>query len=341
MSVINYQRYQWIDVAKCIGILFVVFGHVFRGSVLKSHPDNQLLQIIDSIVYSFHMPMFFFLSGLLVLSSIQKRTVKEFFISKVDTIFYAYILWMVLQGSVEYLFASVSNKQSMELSGVFNILVPRSQFWYLYTLFLLMIISILLKWERRVMLGFLILLSIALYFLVAPSEIPIIKFLGRFSLFFFSGVYVGSKIEYFQSKLSNGSITFLFLLACVSFQYYFHFFLVNRYDDYSWLSLLLSSVTMLFWLSFSVVLSLSLHNQYLKLMVSVGKASILIYLGHLLTAGGARVFLTTMFPNIDVFLLVVLGTIFGVVPWVFIYYRFGISKCLYDGTYFRRWIRNL
>lgn len=47
------KRYDFIDVAKGIGILFVVFAHVnYTPSLL-------------TIIYSFHMPLFFVLSGML------------------------------------------------------------------------------------------------------------------------------------------------------------------------------------------------------------------------------------------------------------------------------------
>lgn len=46
------KRLQWIDIAKGIGIILVVIGH--------SKPPENILQIIRS----FHMPLFFFVSGL-------------------------------------------------------------------------------------------------------------------------------------------------------------------------------------------------------------------------------------------------------------------------------------
>ena len=49
------QRSQDIDIAKGIGILLVVFGHNW----IVSHQAGTLYQVI----FSFHMPLFFFLSG--------------------------------------------------------------------------------------------------------------------------------------------------------------------------------------------------------------------------------------------------------------------------------------
>ncbi|MBC1212116.1 acyltransferase family protein [Listeria booriae] len=59
------ERITWIDYAKGIGIILVVYGHVLRG-VFEAGLDIpiKLFTYEDSFIYSFHMPLFFFLSGL-------------------------------------------------------------------------------------------------------------------------------------------------------------------------------------------------------------------------------------------------------------------------------------
>lgn len=51
MSIVN-KRVDWIDIAKGIGIFFVVLGHC----VVKT-------DLIHKFIFSFHMPLFFILSG--------------------------------------------------------------------------------------------------------------------------------------------------------------------------------------------------------------------------------------------------------------------------------------
>ena len=50
------KRIEWIDIAKSLGIFLVVIGHtginVFMPSVAKW-------------IYSFHMPLFYFISGMM------------------------------------------------------------------------------------------------------------------------------------------------------------------------------------------------------------------------------------------------------------------------------------
>lgn len=53
------KRLDWVDAAKGIGILLVVMAHV-------PIPDS-----FKQFIYSFHMPLFFLLSGMMFRSSSQ------------------------------------------------------------------------------------------------------------------------------------------------------------------------------------------------------------------------------------------------------------------------------
>lgn len=58
MNSISKYTFNYIDAARIIGIFFVVYGH--------EHPfmeTNDLL--LRKYVYSFHMPLFFLISGML------------------------------------------------------------------------------------------------------------------------------------------------------------------------------------------------------------------------------------------------------------------------------------
>ena len=46
------QRIQWIDIAKGISIFLVIIGHTAPFGILERN-----------IIFSFHMPLFFILSG--------------------------------------------------------------------------------------------------------------------------------------------------------------------------------------------------------------------------------------------------------------------------------------
>lgn len=67
---VQSERIRWIDIAKGIGILLVICGHSTNGGAVMG------------VIYSFHMPLFFILSGMIVQSIkkmdiLRKRTVKD------------------------------------------------------------------------------------------------------------------------------------------------------------------------------------------------------------------------------------------------------------------------
>lgn len=66
-------HYDWIDAAKGLGIIFVVLGHAIADTTQNVQFFGKLFQII----YSFHMPLFFFLSGFCGIKALQKRKLHE------------------------------------------------------------------------------------------------------------------------------------------------------------------------------------------------------------------------------------------------------------------------
>ena len=129
------NRENWVDYAKAIGIILVVYGHVARGVVNAGvEVSESTYLLIDSILYSFHMPLFFFLSGLFFVSSFQKRGAVGLVFSKIDTIVYPYLLWSLLQGTIEVYLSNYTNG-SVSFSEVFSLLwSPRAHFWFLFAL---------------------------------------------------------------------------------------------------------------------------------------------------------------------------------------------------------------
>lgn len=52
------KRIEWIDVAKCLGIILVVVGH------LQNQSPGGLVDRLQWAIFLFHMPLFFMLSGM-------------------------------------------------------------------------------------------------------------------------------------------------------------------------------------------------------------------------------------------------------------------------------------
>lgn len=131
------NRLGWIDYAKGIAIILVVYRHVEFGLKNSGTPLSQWIVDLNDMLYSFRMPLFFLLSGLFFGKSISRKGSKGFLLSRVNTLLYPYVLWALIQITLQISFSSVANAHRGP-ADYLNILVqPRNldQLWYLFALF--------------------------------------------------------------------------------------------------------------------------------------------------------------------------------------------------------------
>lgn len=84
------NRFEYIDVTKAVGILLVLLGHT------KLIPENLYI-----IIYSFHMPLFFIISGILFNADKYDKTA---FVPFIKTRFKAYIIPYFIYAGVNLVF---------------------------------------------------------------------------------------------------------------------------------------------------------------------------------------------------------------------------------------------
>lgn len=130
-------RHPWVDYAKGIAIIFVVYRHVIYGLLYQGVDITPALMDANELLYGFRMPLFFFLAGLFFASSLRKRGPENFMITKVNTLLYPYILWCLIQLSLQLFFSDYTNAKR-GIGNYLDILIhPRGmlQLWYLFALF--------------------------------------------------------------------------------------------------------------------------------------------------------------------------------------------------------------
>jgi fucose 4-O-acetylase-like acetyltransferase len=86
------RRNATIDIARGLGIILVVLGHNW----IVLHERGELFRVI----YSFHLPLFFFLSGLFLKDSAR---LGDFALSRADALLKPYAVVLVLLGIAEML----------------------------------------------------------------------------------------------------------------------------------------------------------------------------------------------------------------------------------------------
>lgn len=159
------DREAWVDHARGLGIALVVYGHVARGLMTAGIlPDGGVWRSIDEAIYAFHMPLFFFLSGLYFLPSLRRRGRRGLIVSKIETVLYPYVLWTLLHGSIKVLMSDHTNDRELSLAQVTKLWIPLDHLWFLFGLFLVFLGSLLpMPVARRDLLPSLGALALVLY----------------------------------------------------------------------------------------------------------------------------------------------------------------------------------
>jgi fucose 4-O-acetylase-like acetyltransferase len=300
------DRDCWVDYGRALGIVLVVYGHVVRGLLAAGIIDDPYLhQLVDSLIYSFHMPLFFFLSGLYFWDSKSKRGAGGLVVSKVDTLFYPFLLWSILQGSIEVLLSQYANSD-IGFAKVFSLLwAPRAQFWFLYTLFLIFILAVLLYRRRELFLPLLLAGGLVYVLQRHFPDLFALDFVVQNLVFFALGVWFNNIRDAVESRAVTVAI--LSGLAFVALEYWFHGVLGMRYEERSAASLLVAMIAILFVVSGCMVLA----RKPLGWVLTLGALSMPIYLMHILAGSGTRVILSKFLGIESVGLHIVAGCVSG------------------------------
>jgi fucose 4-O-acetylase-like acetyltransferase len=219
------RRYAWVDYAKGIAIIFVVYRHVLYGLLYSGVPANPLLMDANELLYGFRMPLFFFLSGLFFASSLDKRGPADFLVSKINTLLYPYLVWCFIQLTLQILFSEYTNFKRGVGNYIDILIHPRGmlQQWYLFALFNVSILYLFTHTVLRltapvqVLAGLVMLSTIPL-----AGDISTISDVMMFYIFFCLGHLSAPYFfrEKVQEQLGSGYKALLLLPVFVVAQYY-------------------------------------------------------------------------------------------------------------------------
>lgn len=165
------RRIEWIDIAKGIGILLVVLAHLNRN----------MSEGFVTYAYSFHLPLFFFLSGYLF-SHEKYKSSKEFVISRFKALIVPYMFFaaislaLTLIVSRHDLHLSDAISQALYINGAS--LQSNRPIWFLVCIFFVELFFYLLGKviKREIFMAPAVLLSSVigylLYLFLLPKRLP-------------------------------------------------------------------------------------------------------------------------------------------------------------------------
>lgn len=156
------SRKKELDVARGICIILIVLGHCFPVNFFPKGEYSWATYIYD-IVYLFHVPCLFLISGYLFYKHMGKlygTTV----IGKVKRILVPYFFFSVLYIPLRYFAAGLSN--STYSTPIWQILIgnsPNGGVWFLYALFLYYLVAMVFINKNNI--EPVILVSVVLYYI--------------------------------------------------------------------------------------------------------------------------------------------------------------------------------
>lgn len=126
------------DVARGIAIILVVFGHALVGAIAFLG-DGPVARFLLITIYTFHMPVFFLVTGILTSRS---KKIEPGKIARRSTlrIAYPYVLWSVILWFFNYIASDYTNGSVGMFSLDMLLWNPVAVMWFLYVLFFITII---------------------------------------------------------------------------------------------------------------------------------------------------------------------------------------------------------
>ena len=159
----NIKKYRYIDYFKALAMILVVLGHI-----------NFANEEIKAWIYAFHMPAFFFASGM-VINPKKTLNIKEgakYAWKKIQSLVFPYFLWGLIYSSLE-----LKNIFNIFYGSHYSLSVAGSltSLWFLPVLFVATVFSILFSVVLKVHFNFIIKIILIMIALVAAYLMPTIE----------------------------------------------------------------------------------------------------------------------------------------------------------------------
>lgn len=142
MIAINKETFFWLDYAKALCIILVVFSHIQRYLFRAGYTDfSTTFHVADSVIHSFLFPSLCFIFGYQSAVSFSLYGRQHFIAQKIDMFFYPLALWSMVQGIFELLISNYTGK-AISLADIAAFAwEPRGHFEFVYLLLLFSIAS--------------------------------------------------------------------------------------------------------------------------------------------------------------------------------------------------------
>ena len=216
------------DIAKGIAIILVVYGHVIEHSMAPWGQDF-FQNPVFKIIYTFHMPLFVYISGYLMAFSLKRNSVQDVFKARVKSLFIPFVSLAVLGTLMTYVLNLIFGKTfgRVDIAGdLADQLFLKPSVWFLFTLF---VSSGLLIYSVKLEKNFGTVIFAVIYFLlmiIPYNDYCALYYIKWFYLFYLAGYFLNK----YNVKVSNPVFyVIIFPVSLIMFIWLSSFWHTNDY----------------------------------------------------------------------------------------------------------------
>ncbi|MFV0418424.1 MAG: acyltransferase family protein [Dysgonomonas sp.] len=323
------ERIVWIDIAKGIGIILVVLGHVNYVSDI----DYNILRL----VYMFHMPLFFFLSGYLYkkntdIKGLVKNKFQQLMIPYFASLFVLApfsSMFKELYASPDITFTMVAETIGKLLFGGCYLYDEIGPLWFLPVLFFTQIVYSILCNRLRIQdvhLVLLLLLMLAYILSMRYAKDQLVPFSAHVVMVSLSIYHIGHMYKKSAYKENIILVSLLSIISVISIWFYPDniFSMFSGYYGFPFFTLFCAIVMIL--LIKNVSEAIAKNNRLARFFTSLGKDSLFIMCFHMF-------FMLNVVKYISVNpILVIVLTLIMTYLLALLFDKFALTRALFKGS---------
>lgn len=241
--------------------------------------STQSFEIIHSVIYGFHMPLFFFASGFYIHKWTQRNlliAIKE----KMFRLMVPYFVWVMIVSVIKWLTVFWQNNPISLGNVLLSPIVPFEEYWFIYLMFFIQIIYYFFcRLKKRWLFDVLSVFAFAISPFV--PGVWIFELLCQYSIFFALGSIL--EVEKLSTMIAKKKVPivigFIIVNCTLVNSSEFNNSIVNRYFFF---------VTSISGIAFFLLLSIYLNDK-VKIIQFCGQKSMEIYCIHPSISGITRI----------------------------------------------------
>lgn len=341
-AVTGTGRMAWVDYARALAIMLVVYRHTMVGLDRSGLVVPSFLYNVQEFLFNVRMPVFFVLSGIFLGRSVTHRPPGYMIRKKVNNLLYPYLVWTFIFISIQILLSGYTNATRTTRDYLYIFTDPREldHMWYLVSLFTtsVLLIAVAPVMVKRPVIH--LLLAVALHF-VHPlvAHYSLLFYTCYYYVFLCIGVQASGWIRGLDSRNSRWLRTLL--LACLPVFIAGQLFWMNSTGDnyrplHDWYLLPYLLIILVACIVYYCVSRLLYNAGILRWMNTLGRASLYIYILHLLVISSFRMLCLKLLHINNVYLILTGSLLLGItIPvlvyrlsrrWPFIHRFFSLDK---------------